>query len=112
MDIDFINHKLSKKLSEERKIDQEFGSVQAKKIKRRLSELRAVPNLAGLRSLPQVRCHELSNNRAGQLAVDLEHPSRLVFTPNHDPLPLLPTGGLDWTNVTKITINEIVDYHG
>ena len=50
-------------------------------------------------------------DRQGQLAVDLVHPKRLVFEPDHDPLPTNAAGGLDWSQVTAIVIVEIVDYH-
>jgi len=45
------------------------------------------------------------------LAVYLVHPDRLVFSPDHDPRPELPDGGLDWQKVTKIVIEGIGDYH-
>ena len=56
--------------------------------------------------------HQLSADRAGQFALDLRGSYRLVFAPNHDPLPLLADGGIDRTLVTKIRITEVVDYHG
>jgi proteic killer suppression protein len=46
------------------------------------------------------------------LALDLDHPCRLIFAPAHNPLPLKEDGGLDWTAVTAIEIHEIEDYHG
>lgn len=71
----------------------------------------AASTLEDMRLIPAARCHELSGKRAGQLAVDLDHPRRLVFRPNHDPVPTKPDGGLDWSAVTSIVIVEIVDYH-
>jgi hypothetical protein len=47
----------------------------------------------------------------GQLAVDLIHPKRLVFVPDHAPVPTKDDGGLDWTGVTRIVVVEITDYH-
>lgn len=37
---------------------------------------------------------------------------RLVFTPDHDPVPRLDDGGIDRASVRAIRIEEIVDYHG
>ncbi len=37
---------------------------------------------------------------------------RLVFVPDHDPIPTRADGGIDRTLVTKISITEVVDYHG
>jgi proteic killer suppression protein len=64
-----------------------------------------------MRSIPAARCHELKQDRKGQLAVDLVHPQRLVFLPDHDPVPAKDDGGLDWTKVTQILVIEITDYH-
>ena len=57
------------------------------------------------------RCHELTGGRKGQLSVDLEHPYRLIFIPNHEPIPRKPDGGLDWKLVTSIMIIGIEDTH-
>ena len=46
-----------------------------------------------------------------QLSVDLDHPYRLIFTPAHDPVPRLEDGGLDWSQVTAITILGVEDTH-
>ena len=83
----------------------------ADKIQQRFAELQAAETLADMRALPGARCHELKGNLAGQLAVDLVHPDRLVFSPDHDPRPELPDGGLDWHQVTKIVVIGIGDYH-
>lgn len=77
----------------------------------RLAQLEAAETLEDMRSLPGARCHELTGDRKGQIAVDLVHPKRLVFIPDHVPLPAKPDGGLDWNGVTSICIEEIVDYH-
>lgn len=77
----------------------------------RLYDLRAVPTLAGMRTLPG-RCHELRGNRAGQLALDLDHPRRLIFQPAHSPVPRTRDGNLIWEQVTAVEIIEVEDYHG
>ena len=87
------------------------GKRMAEKIQQRLAELQAAETLADMRDLPGARCHELTDNLAGSLAVDLVHPDRLVFLPDHSPRPELPEGGLDWQKVTKILIKGIGDYH-
>jgi proteic killer suppression protein len=55
--------------------------------------------------------HELKGDRHGQLAVNGKDPLRIVFIPDHDPLPLKPDGGLDWSRVTAIRITSIENYH-
>ncbi len=80
-------------------------------IRRRLDELKAAQTLDIMRFLPPARCHELKAGRAGELSVDLDHPYRLVFKPDHNPLPTKPDGGLDWTQVTSTKILGMEDTH-
>ena len=37
----------------------------------------------------------MKRNRAGQFALDLVHPQRLVFELAHEPIPHLEDGGID-----------------
>ena len=67
--------------------------------------------LEDLRNLPQARCHELTGDYRGMLAVDLEQPKRLIFQPDHNPRPEKDDGGLDWEQVTAVVILAIADYH-
>jgi len=82
----------------------------AKLIRRRLDDLRAAPTLNVMRNLPG-RCHELKGERAGQLSLDLDGQFRLIIEPSHRPIPSKPDGGLDWTQVTGISVLEVVDTH-
>ena len=77
----------------------------------RLAVLSAAPTLSMVPTVAPNRRHQLYGNRVGQYAVDLVHPHRLVFTPNHDPIPVKADGGIDMEQVTAITVIEIVDYH-
>ena len=77
----------------------------------RLASLRAAPTLADMRGVPG-NCHRLTADRAGEFAVALRGPYRLIFEPDHDPVPRLDDGGVDTTRVTDIRIKEVNDYHG
>ena len=77
----------------------------------RLAVLREAANLAEAQARPALGLHQLSENRAGQFAVNLVYPRRLVFLPNHNPIPLKQDGGIDIEQVTSITIIEVVNYH-
>lgn len=57
-------------------------------------------------------CDQLTGDRSGQFAVHVTGPLRLVFVPDHEPVPRLDDGGIDQGAVTCIRILEIVDYHG
>ena len=112
MEVLFGSTKLQKECSTEKAVRRAWGQENAGRIMRRLVELEAAPSLADMFTLPQVRCHALVADRAGQFAVDLKHPCRLIFEPADDLLPTKPDGGLDLTRITRIRVLEIKDYHG
>lgn len=111
MEISFSKAKLAKLCNSESKLRGEYGPRMASLIQQRLIELDDAETLDVMRYLPGPRCHELTKNLKGHLAVDLVHPKRLVFRPDHNPLPAKKDGGLDWSKVTKIRIVDIIDYH-
>jgi plasmid maintenance system killer protein len=111
VDILFQDRKLAKVCNDQSLLIRRYGELRAKLLRRRLDEFRAADNLEIMRSLPQVRCHELKGNREGTLAVNLDHPYRLIFEPANDPIPRKPDGGLNWTAVTAIRVLAIEDYH-
>ena len=110
MEISFADEALRAVCNTERELKKAYGKQRAKLMRRRLDDLDAVDNLAHMRQLPG-RCHELKGNHAGQLSLDLDGPYRLIFRPNHDPLPTKLDGGLDWTRVTAITVLGVEDTH-
>ena len=112
MDILFQDQKLARVFNDESLLRRKYGPRRAKLLRRRIYECKAAGNLEVLRSLPQVRCHELKGNREGTLAVDLDHPYRLIFEPANNPVPRKPDGGLDWMRVTAIRVLAVEDYHG
>lgn len=114
MDITFATKKLMKQMNDGREMVKVHGTKRAKKLQVVLTQLRAAPNLAALAPpySPPHRCHELIGNRKGQLSVDLDHPYRLIFKADHDPVPERSEGGLDWQSVTEIKIIGVVDTHG
>lgn len=112
MVVSFASRKMQKTCSSEKEMKQEWGAALAKKLQQRLMELKAAETLQDISRLPPARCHELVGNRRGQLSIDVTHPHRLIIAPDHDPPPRKPDGGLDWTQVTRVLVREIVDTHG
>jgi proteic killer suppression protein len=109
VDIAFRREKLRKVCNDSRLLAKEYGRERAVKIQLRLDQLRAASTLSEMATLPGARCHELRGAREGQLAVDLVQPWRLIFMPFE--WVEKDTGGLDWSKVEAILIEEIVDYH-
>ncbi len=110
MEISYKNKKLEKQLTNPGELIKSYGQL-AVKIKMRLKNLKDADNLAVMRTLPAARCHELSGNRKGELAVDVSGNYRLIFEPYHDPIPQKEDGGMNWEEIKKIQINQIEDYH-
>ncbi len=91
-------------------MSKSFGQL-ARKVNQRLKDLSDADNLAIMRTIPAARCHSLTGDRKGELAVEVSGNYRMIFEPNHEPTPTRDDGGLNWEEVTKIQINEIEDYH-
>jgi plasmid maintenance system killer protein len=111
MEVHFATKKLFESLSQDKQRVRKYGAAVAGKLLVRLSQLASAPDLEELRSMPG-GCHELREDRAGQLAIGLTKSLRLVFRPTEDPPPAKSDSGLDWAAVTAITILEVTDYHG
>ena len=88
-----------------------YGIRRAQVIIQRLGQLSSAIVLEDIRNLSGAQCHELKQNRKGQLAVYLDHPYRLVFEPADDPIPFKADGCLDWSRTTSIRVLEVINYH-
>ncbi len=110
MEISFKTKKLEKQLTDPKEMSKSFGQL-GRKVNQRLKDLTDADNLAIMRTIPAARCHELSGNHKGELAVDVSGNYRMIFEPKHNPIPKKKDGGLLWEEVTSIQINDIEDYH-
>jgi len=111
MEITFSSRRIEKLCNSAKEMRAKLGDRCAKVLQQRLAEMRAADTLDDLGKIPGARCHELKADRKGQLAVDLVHPKRLVFVPDHNPIPNKSDGGLDWAQVTRVLVTDVVDYH-
>lgn len=111
MEVSFRTKKLQKQCNKYKKCVRTYGQICADKIQARLDELADSPNLKCMELFPQARLHPLKGDRNGHYALDVKHPKRLIIEPNHNPLPELPTGGIDLEEVTRVVVIEVEDYH-
>lgn len=111
MDVSFSTQKFAKLCNSAKEMQAKLGARMAEKLQQRLFELRGADTLDEIPRVPPPRCHELTGDLKGRLAVDLVHPNRLMFFPDHDPIPEAKGGGLDWKQVTKVVVEGIIDYH-
>lgn len=110
MDIAFKTKRLQKVCNSHALLQKTYGKL-ARKIEVRLSLLKNAPNLSLVPTKPPARRHVLRGDRQETYAVDLVHPFRLVFTPNHETTPRNADGGIAIEQITAIRILEITDYH-
>jgi proteic killer suppression protein len=110
VEIIFKEKKLERIANDDRRLLKELGTIRAKKLRLRLSQLKTATTLEEVRYLPG-NYHELKDNRKGQWACDLDQPYRLIFTPQESPIPLNEDGQYIWIEITAIEIIEIINYH-
>jgi proteic killer suppression protein len=107
MEITFQNTKFEKLFNSFPSLQRTYGKVGAAIIRRRLDDLRAATVLEDVRRLPG-KYHELTGTRAGQIAVHVQEPYRMIFEPCATEHGI---GPLNWSKIDSIKIVEIVNYH-
>ena len=110
MNITFADKKLQKIVNDDKKMLKEFGKIRAEKISDRLSQLMHAQTLEDVRYLPG-NYHELTGDRKGEWACDLDQPYRLIFEPHESPIPVNEQGQYIWLEIVGVEILEIVNYH-
>ena len=110
MEIGFQTAKLKKESGDFKLLRKAHGEHRAKLIRRRLDAMIAAVVLEDLRNTPG-RLHELKGDRQGQLSLDLDGPYRLILVPAHNPVPRRAGGGMDWSQITAVTVLGIENTH-
>lgn len=83
----------------------------ARQANARMKDLRASENLAVLMKIPAARCHQLKGGKKEQFAVDISKNYRLIFEPDHNPVPRKADNSLDYIRIVDIKILGKEDYH-
>ena len=110
MEINYKTRKLEKSLTDTKVMFASYGS-RAKKVNQRTKELKAAANLEVMKTIPAANCHLLKADRSNHFAVDISANWRIIFEPDHNPIPVSKDGSIDCSAITKITIIEVEDYH-
>ncbi len=111
MDISSQDKKLGQYVENPSKAQKELGQKRAMLLAKRISQIAAAENLEVLR-MATGHYHELTENRKGQWACDLDQPYRLIFEPHEDPIPTDENGRYIWVEIRGIELIEIANYHG
>lgn len=85
-----------------------IGVESARKLQRRLAELKAARNVT---ELPAGRPHPYKGIKERRFSLDLAGGDRVLFTPSDEPPPRKEDGGIDWCAVVEVTIVFIGDNH-
>lgn len=104
MEIEYKSNKLKKILSDPRLIKRYHSDIYITLINR-LSELKSVNNLSLISILPPPRRHKLSGEYTNCWSIDVSKNQRLIIKPHDSQI------GFNDTEINKIIILKIVDYH-
>lgn len=108
MEILYKDKKIRELCEKQTAAEKKLGAACARKLKLRLLALQAAARVS---ELVAGNPHPLKGDRHGQFALDLAGGWRLVFAPANEPCPTRPDGGVDWSEVTIVSIEYIGDYH-
>ena len=85
-----------------------LGVRVAEMLKRRLADLRAA---TCVEDLVAGRPRKLEGAHQRQIAVELCDSFHFVFCANHNAVPLLESGAIDWAKVSRVKILRIESHH-
>jgi proteic killer suppression protein len=109
LELAFDTKSLRDLCEKEEKARRELAPDVAQKLKHRLADLRAADSVE---DLVAGRPRETESANPGYFVIDLTDGSRLAFCANHRNVPLLTSGGVDWSRVSRIKILRIENAHG
>jgi len=108
MRLEYLDDNIKSWCLEQKKAVRILGPDAAKKLRSRLSDLKAASNVS---ELVAGRPHSYKGNTEKRFSLDLAGGKRLLFIPTTNPPPLKDDGGIDWRLVKEITIVFIGDNH-
>lgn len=104
LELAFATKSLRQLCESEAIAQRELGFSVAEKLKRRLADLRAA---TCVKELIAGRPRELESALRRHISLNLGGGSRLIFCANHNTVPVLKSGGINWAKVQRIKIQRI-----
>ena len=111
MNVTTEDKKLSLLLCNSSKAMKTFGPRRGRLLLQRVFALLSADSLEDMRNQPG-HFHELTGDRKGQWACDLDQPYRLIFEPHEKPIPTDANGRYIWIEIKAVELTEITNYHG
>jgi hypothetical protein len=109
LELAFDSKSLRDLCEKEAKARRELGPEVAQKLKHRLADMRAAESP---KDLIVGRPRETESANPGCFVIDLAAGLLLSFCANHKRVPLLTSGGVDWSKVNRIKILAIGNARG
>ena len=109
LELAFANKSIRQLCESEANAERDLGVGMAEKLRGRLADLRAAPCVS---DLVVGRPREVEAVPYRHFAVDLGEGFQIVFCANHNTIPKLESGAVDWSTVTRIKIIGIESDHG
>ena len=106
LELAFATKELRDLCETESKAHRALGSKAAIKLHRRLADLRAATSVRDL----VAGCPKELNNEL-QVVMQICRGYRVIFCANHNKVPLLKCGSVNWSEVTRVKILEIQNDH-
>jgi proteic killer suppression protein len=104
LEIAFLTRALRKLCEHQAAAERELGNRVAGVLRRRVADLRAATSIG---DLVAGRPCKVGDGHQQVMAVTLAEGFRMVFAANHYSLPLLESGGVDWSAVNRVKVLRI-----
>lgn len=109
MELAFETKELRDICEHEARAKQELGKQVAEKLKHRLADMISARTVT---DLVAGELHEVDGAHPRNMAVKISEGVRLVFSANHNEMPLSRPGAVDWSKVRRIKLVRIEDNDG
>ena len=109
LELAFAKKSLRQLCESETKAKRDLGVRMAEKLRRRLADLRAA---TCVKDLVAGRPRELDGADHRHIAIDLCEDYRIIFCANHTANPVVKSGDVDWSRVSRVKILRIERDYG
>ena len=109
LELAFAEKSLRQLCENESRATRDLGATVAGQLKRRLSDMRAANRVS---DLVAGRPRAIAGEGEQRFAVELSDGFRIVFCANHNALPMLKSGSVNWSKVSRVKILGIERDHG
>jgi plasmid maintenance system killer protein len=104
LELAFGNKSLRQLCENEITAKRQLGDKATKMLQQRLADLRAA---ASVKDVVIGRFEYSKDSKATDVAMEICDGCRVIFCPNHNTVPKLAAGNVDWSRVTRIKILRI-----